>query len=198
MKPQWIRTSLFLLALAATPALAQEAEKTPAPVAPQVLLETSMGKMVIELYPDKAPKSVENFLGYVESGFYDGTIFHRVIKDFMIQGGGFTAEMDKKDTKAPIQNEADNGLANTRGTLAMARTNNPHSATAQFFINSIDNSFLNHTAKTPQGWGYTVFGKVVEGMGVVDAISGVETGIQKRMRDVPKSPVTIVKATVQK
>jgi len=163
---------------------------------PRVTLETSKGTIVVELYPDKAPKSVENFLAYVKAGVYDGTIFHRVIPGVMIQGGGFTASMEKKGTRPPIANEADNGLKNDRGTLAMARTNDPNSATNQFFINSVDNAFLNHTAKTPQGWGYAVFAKVVSGLDVVDAISAVKTGSKSGMRDVPIETVTIVKASV--
>jgi peptidyl-prolyl cis-trans isomerase B (cyclophilin B) len=159
---------------------------------PRVALDTSMGKIVIELYPDKAPKTVANFLEYVKSGFYDGTIFHRVIPGFMIQGGGFTSDMQQKPTRPTIQNEADNGLKNDRGTVAMARTPDPHSASAQFFVNVVDNKFLNHTAKTPQGWGYAVFGKVVEGMDVADKIAKVPTGAQ----DVPKTPVVLKKATV--
>ena len=143
---------------------------------PRVIIETSMGKIVLELYPDKAPKTVGNFLTYCKSGQYDGTVFHRVIPNFMIQGGGFTPNMKQKPTGQPITNEADNGLKNDRGTIAMARTQAPHSATAQFFINTVDNDFLNHRSKDQGGWGYTVFGRVVEGMDVVDAISKVKTG----------------------
>jgi cyclophilin family peptidyl-prolyl cis-trans isomerase len=164
---------------------------------PQVTLETSKGTIVLELYPEKAPKTVENFLAYVESGFFDGTIFHRVIPDFMVQGGGMTADMHKKDTNPPIQNEADNGLTNDRGTVAMARTGDPHSATAQFFINSKDNTFLNHTGKDVKGWGYAVFGKVIEGMEVVDAISAVQTTNQGGMGDVPVEPITITRASAK-
>jgi len=164
---------------------------------PQVTLETSKGTIVLELYPEKAPKTVENFLAYVESGFFDGTIFHRVIPDFMVQGGGMTADMQKKDTNPPIQNEADNGLTNDRGTVAMARTGDPHSATAQFFINSKDNTFLNHTGKDVKGWGYAVFGKVIEGMEVVDAISAVQTTNQGGMGDVPVEPITITRASAK-
>lgn len=166
-----------------------------AAVAQTVTLETSKGNIVIELYPDKAPKTVANFLAYVQAGFYDGTIFHRVIPGFMIQGGGFTADMTKKDTREPIQNESDNGLSNSRGTIAMARTSAPHSATAQFFINSVDNKGLDH-GETAQGWGYAVFGKVTEGMDVVDAISAVATAEKNGMRDVPVEPVVIQKARV--
>lgn len=167
-----------------------------APKSPQVVLETSKGKIVIELYPEKAPLTVENFLSYVKSGFYDGTIFHRVIKGFMIQGGGFTSAMSQKPTKAPVANEADKGPKNERGTIAMARTNDPHSATAQFFINLVNNDFLNHQGKNPQGWGYAAFGKVIEGMDVVDSIAKVQTGAKGEFRDVPVEPVVIQKATV--
>lgn len=161
-----------------------------------VKLETSMGDIVIDLDSQKAPKSVANFLDYVTKGHYDGTIFHRVIDGFMIQGGGFTADMTQKDTGAPIDNEADNGLKNDTYTLAMARTMDPHSATAQFFINVKKNDFLNHTAKTPQGWGYAVFGKVVKGQGVVNKIKGVATGRKGMHDDVPLEPVVITKAVV--
>ena len=161
---------------------------------PRVALETSKGKIVLELYADKAPQTVKNFLVYVDAGFYDGTIFHRVIPDFMIQGGGFTVEMKKKNTQPPIQNEADNGARNERGTIAMARTQDPHSATAQFFINTKDNDFLNHKGKSPQGWGYAVFGRVVAGMGVVDAISNTKTVTRGMFRDVPDEPIVITRA----
>lgn len=161
---------------------------------PQVLVKTSMGEFVIELYPDKAPLSVANFLRYVNDGFYGGTIFHRVIGSFMIQGGGFTADMQQKPTGAPIKNEADNGLKNDRGTIAMARTNDPHSASAQFFINTVDNDFLNFKAPSGQGWGYAVFGKVVAGMDVVDKIRAVKTGRAGMHSDVPVEPVVITKA----
>ncbi len=179
-------------------ATAQDAPKasTPASAAPRVAFETSKGRIVLELSPDKAPKSVANFLQYVKAGHYNGVIFHRVIDGFMIQGGGFTADMTQKPAQAPIQNEADNGLRNDRGTIAMARTGDPHSASAQFFINTVNNDGLNHKSKTPQGWGYTVFGKVVEGMDVVDAIAKVPTGMKKGFADVPVQPVTITKATV--
>jgi peptidyl-prolyl cis-trans isomerase B (cyclophilin B) len=155
-----------------------------------------MGDIVIELYPDKAPGSVANFLSYVKTGFYDGTIFHRVIDGFMIQGGGFTADFAEKETKASIKNEAGNGLQNTLGTIAMARTSDPHSAAAQFFINVADNAFLNHTADTEQGWGYCVFGKVVEGMETVDKIRQVPTGNRGPFGDVPQTVVLINKATL--
>ncbi len=158
---------------------------------PKVVMETSKGPFTIELYPDKAPETVKNFLAYVDAGFYDGTIFHRVIPKFMIQGGGFTPDMQQKSTRPPVKTESDNGLKNLRGTIAMARTQDPNSATAQFFINSADNAFLNFTAKTVQGWGYAVFGKVVQGMEVVDEISKVKTGAKGMHRDVPVEPVTI-------
>ncbi|MFH1036244.1 MAG: peptidylprolyl isomerase [Pseudomonadota bacterium] len=161
-----------------------------------VKIETSMGDIEVELYEDKAPKSVANFLAYVKEGHYDGTIFHRVINGFMIQGGGFTADMKQKPTKNPVDNEADNGLKNEAYTLAMARTQDPHSASAQFFINVKNNEFLNHTSKTPQGWGYAVFGKVVKGQGVINKIKAVPTGSKGMFDDVPKDAVTIVKAEV--
>ena len=161
---------------------------------PRVELDTNKGKIILELYVDKAPKTVENFFAYVDAGFYNGTIFHRVIPNFMIQGGGFAADMQQKKTRAPIDNEADKGLRNERGTIAMARTSNPHSATAQFFINTKNNDFLNHKGKSPQGWGYAVFGRVVEGMDVVDTISGVKTGTRGRFRDVPADPIVIKRA----
>ena len=162
-----------------------------------VLFETSMGNIKVELYPDKAPISVKNFLTYVREGHYDGLVFHRVIRDFMIQGGGFTKEMKETGTKhPPIKNEADNGMKNDRGTVAMARTSVVDSATAQFFINTVNNEFLNHRAKTPQGYGYAVFGKVIEGMDTVDKIRAVPTGSSGMFQDVPKQPVVILKATV--
>lgn len=161
-----------------------------------IKLETSMGDIVLELDEEKAPKSAANFLQYVEDGFYDGTIFHRVIDGFMVQGGGMDADMSQKTTRDPIENEANNGLKNDQYTVAMARTMDPHSATAQFFINVKDNGFLNFTAETPQGWGYAVFGKVVEGFDVVDAIKGVATSTAGFHENVPTEPVFIVKATV--
>jgi cyclophilin family peptidyl-prolyl cis-trans isomerase len=173
------------------------AEPAKAPANPKVVLETSLGRIVLELDAAKAPKTVANFLGYVKSGHYDGTIFHRVIPGFMIQGGGMTADMGEKRTGAPIPNEADNGLKNERGTVAMARTSDPNSATAQFFVNTVDNKFLNHSGKTAQGWGYAVFGKVVEGMDTVDKIAAVKTGNRGPHQNVPLEPVTIVKASVQ-
>jgi len=163
---------------------------------PYVELETTMGNIVIELNQEKAPYTVANFLEYVKSGHYDGTIFHRVIDGFMIQGGGMDANMTEKSTNAPIQNEADNGLKNEVGTIAMARTSDPHSATAQFFINVKDNSFLNFSGKNPQGWGYAVFGKVTEGMDIVNKIKGVPTGKYGFHADVPTTPVVITHAKV--
>jgi len=179
-------SALFILTTV-VPAGAEEAAKGN----PKVVLDTSKGKIVFELFADKAPETVKNFLAYVDATFYDGTIFHRVIPNFMIQGGGFTTDMKQKPSRDPIKNEADNGLGNQRGTIAMARTSEPHSATAQFFINSIDNDFLNYKSKTPQGWGYAVFGRVIEGMDVVDAISKVKTKTRGRYRDVPAEPVVI-------
>lgn len=163
---------------------------------PYVELETTMGNIVIELNQEKAPNTVANFLEYVKSGHYDGTIFHRVIDGFMIQGGGMDANMKEKSTNAPIQNEADNGLKNEVGTIAMARTSDPHSATAQFFINVKDNSFLNFSDKNPQGWGYAVFGKVTEGMDIVNKIKSVPTGKYGFHADVPTTPVVITHAKV--
>jgi len=161
---------------------------------PQVLMETSEGPILLELYPDKAPKTVENFLAYVDEGFYNGTIFHRVISNFMVQGGGFDENMNKKPTRAPILNEADNGLRNRIGTIAMARTNDPHSATAQFFINVNQNSFLDFREKSSsQAWGYAVFGQVINGMKTVNKIRGKRTGFKNGMGDVPQETVTIEK-----
>ena len=160
---------------------------------PKVILDTTKGQITIELYPEKAPDTVKNFLAYVDAGFYNGTIFHRVIPNFMIQGGGMSAAMKEKPTNAPVKNEADNGLKNQRGTIAMARTQVPDSATAQFFINTVDNDFLDHKTKTPQGWGYAVFGKVTEGMEVVDAITKVKTASRGGHQDVPVDTVMIIK-----
>ena len=164
---------------------------------PQVVLETSEGIIEIELMRDVAPISTSNFLNYVEEGFYNGTIFHRVISGFMIQGGGFTSSMKQKATNKPILNEADNGLSNLRGTLAMARTSDPHSATGQFFINHSDNTFLDHKAKSGQGWGYAVFGKVTQGLPVVDVIASTKTGSRSGMGDVPKENIIIISASVK-
>ncbi len=161
-----------------------------------VELHTNHGVIKLELDAEKAPKTVENFLNYVKKGHYDGTVFHRVINGFMIQGGGFEPGLTQKPTDAPIDNEANNGLKNDAYTIAMARTNDPHSATAQFFINVNDNDFLNHSSPTPQGWGYTVFGKVVEGQDVVDKIKAVKTGSKGFHQDVPSDDVVIEKAVV--
>jgi len=161
---------------------------------PQVMLETSMGNITIELFKEKAPITVKNFLGYVKDGFYDGLIFHRVIKDFMVQGGGMSEAMEQKKPKFAIKNEATNGLSNTRGTLAMARTSVVDSATSQFFINTVDNLFLNHKGKQPDSFGYCVFGQVTEGMDVVDKIRAVKTGNKNGHSDVPVEPVFIVSA----
>lgn len=160
---------------------------------PSVKIQTNHGDIILELYPDKAPKTVANFLQYAEDGFYTNTIFHRVIAGFMIQGGGFGPRFERKETRAPVVNEAFNGLKNQRGTIAMARTSEPHSATAQFFINVVDNGFLDFTDKTPSGWGYTVFGKVTKGMDVVDAIRALPTGPGGPFaRDVPQNAAIIL------
>ncbi len=162
----------------------------------QVALNTNYGRIVLDLNAEKAPKTVANFVAYVRSGHYNGTIFHRVIDGFMIQGGGFTQDMKQKPTNAPIENEADNGLTNDVGTIAMARTQDPHSASAQFFINVKSNSFLNYTSKSVQGWGYAVFGKVTQGMDVVEKIKAVPTGRVSMYSDVPLKPVIIETAEV--
>ena len=167
-----------------------------APANPRVLIETSKGAITVEVFPAQSPKSSENFLGYVRNGFYDGTVFHRVIPGFMIQGGGMTADMAEKQNGQPIANEADNGLKNLRGTLAMARTMEPDSATSQFFINVADNGFLNHRGKSMQGWGYAVFGRVVEGMDVVDAIVAVPRGRRGPHDDVPLEAVVMQRVSV--
>ena len=161
-----------------------------------VTIATTVGQMTLELDADNAPKTVENFLAYASSGFYDGTIFHRVINNFMIQGGGFTTDMEQKPTQAPVDNEANNGLKNERGTIAMARTQDPHSATAQFFINVQYNDFLNHTGENMQGWGYTVFGKITQGEDVLDKIRCVQTGSQGGHQDVPTEPIIIESISV--
>lgn len=206
-----LKSALTLLLFAGVSAISAQDTKpapAPAPAAPaatsaaaaRVALNTNMGKIVIELNAAKAPKSVENFLQYVTDKHYDGTVFHRVIPTFMIQGGGFTQDLTMKSTRAPVQNEADNGLSNLRGTVSMARTNDPHSATSQFFINVVDNPNLNHFGKdNGQTWGYAVFGKVVSGMEVVDAIKVVERGAKGPLpQDVPVSPVIILSAEVMK
>lgn len=165
--------------------------------APRVRLETTMGNIVLELDRQRAPTTVDNFLAYVNDGFYDGTIFHRVIDGFMIQGGGYTADLSRKETRPSIKNEADNGLKNIRGSIAMARTSDPHSASAQFFINVADNAMLDHKAPNGRGWGYAVFGRVTEGMDVVDKIRTQTTGVQAGFRDVPKKTITITRAVVE-
>ena len=164
----------------------------------KIIIETTSGDIKIELYDDKAPITSENFIKYIESGYFTDTIFHRVIKDFMIQGGGFTTEMSEKDSMPSIQNEASNGVSNERGTIAMARTPDPHSASSQFFINLKDNNFLDFTAETPQGWGYCAFGKVFEGMDILDKIALVDTGSYGAHQDVPKEPITINEIIIEK
>jgi peptidyl-prolyl cis-trans isomerase B (cyclophilin B) len=182
---------------AATSDASAQAAPVPPPDYPRVVLETNKGKIELELYSDKAPKTVDNFLQYVRSGFYNNTIFQRVISGFMIQTGGFSTDGKQKPTREPILNEADNRIHNDRGTIAMARTNDPHSASAQFFINLKDNGFLNHTGKNPAGWGYCVFGRVVEGMDAVDAIAAVPVNKPGQLSESqPVEPVIIVKATV--
>ena len=164
---------------------------------PQVELKTNLGNITVELYPDKAPKTVENFLGYVKEGYYNGTIFHRVIPRFMIQGGGFDKSLKQKPARQPVQNEAANGLKNEAGTVAMARTSDPHSASSQFFVNVANNSFLNYTAPTTQGYGYTVFGRVTKGMDVVNKIAATPTGSGGMFpADVPREAVVIEEARV--
>lgn len=167
---------------------------TPGPSA--VLMRTSLGDLTIELYPNEAPRTVANFLQYTEDGFYDGTIFHRVVRGFVIQGGGFTADMMEKDTREPIENEARNGLMNLRGTLSMARTMDPHSATSQFFVNTKDNAMLDHTSPTRPGWGYAVFGRVISGMETVDEIEASRVVSRAGHNDVPETPIVIESATV--
>jgi peptidyl-prolyl cis-trans isomerase B (cyclophilin B) len=189
-----LKIGLLGLLLSPLHAWAESPDSAASSTHPQVLLQTNMGNIVLELYPEKAPKTVENFLAYVNEGFYDGTIFHRVIPNFMIQGGGFTEQMSKKITRAPITNEADNGLRNRIGTVAMARTNDPHSATAQFFINVAQNSFLDFREKTDRAYGYAVFGKVTQGMKVVNKIRTVRTGFKNGHGDVPLEAVIIEKA----
>jgi len=188
--------SLAALMLSAMTHMAHAQDNAPAAAAaaPKVKLTTSMGDIVVQLDPVKAPKTVKNFLTYVNEKFYDGTIFHRVIDEFMIQGGGFTANMQQKPTKAPVASESDNGLKNDAYTIAMARTSDPNSATAQFFINVKDNASLN--APNPDGYGYTVFGKVIQGQDVVDKIKVVPTGNKGAYQNVPQEPITILTATL--
>lgn len=185
--------TLILACVAVMPAYAADTAK------PRVILETNLGSFTLELHQQEAPITVANFMQYVEDGYYSGTIFHRVIDGFMIQGGGYLEDYSKKKTRAEITNEADNGLKNKRGSVAMARTNMPHSASAQFFVNTTNNTFLDHTAKSPRGWGYAVFAQVVEGMDTIDKISGTPTGSGGPFsKDAPKTKVVIKKATLVK
>jgi len=191
-----LRTLILLFSLIPLAAAAQsepgEASNPFEQQLPRVVLHTSMGDITVELYEDQAPKSVENFLQYARDDYYDGTIFHRVITEFMIQGGGFDRDLESRPVREPIENEADNGLSNERGTIAMARTNDPHSATAQFFINAVDNPALDHRGKVSgRTWGYAVFGRVVEGMDVVDEIRYVETEARGPHQNVPVEPIVI-------
>lgn len=188
MKKYFIAAAIFILFLTGQ-AFASDA-------LPHVRLSTTMGDIVVELDPGAAPKTVDNFLAYVNSGFYDGTLFHRVIRGFMIQGGGFDASMKQKPTRPPVLNEADNGLSNRTGTIAMARTSDPHSATAQFFINVKDNDFLDHRGKNDKGWGYCVFGKVISGMDVARKIEQAPTGYRNGMNDVPRNSVILTQASL--
>lgn len=184
-------------ALLCASAVAAQETNSETTAATRVTIYTSKGAMTLELYPEQAPATVENFLQYAGDGFYDGMIFHRVISNFMIQGGGFSADMEKKPTREAIENEAGNGLKNTRGTIAMARTGDPHSATSQFFINVQDNVSLDHTGtSSSRAWGYTVFGAVVEGMEVVDDIRVAETAVVNRMRDVPVETIVIERVEI--
>ncbi|GMQ95706.1 MAG: peptidylprolyl isomerase [Gammaproteobacteria bacterium] len=192
IRPGFLFTTLFIPLLVTIPSTSMAAEH-----APRVRLETTMGNIVLQLDVKRAPVTVDNFLAYVNDGFYDGTIFHRVIDGFMIQGGGYTADFSRKTARAPIKNEADNGLKNTIGSIAMARTSDPHSANAQFFINVADNAVLDYKSPDARGWGYAVFGRVVVGMDVVDAIRTQATGVQGRLRDVPKTTITITRAVVE-
>nr|WP_020565248.1 peptidylprolyl isomerase [Methylosarcina fibrata] len=193
-----MRLPILFMMLFLTTTLSFAKENKMSDTSPKVKLTTSLGAIVIQLNAEKAPVSTANFLQYVNEGFYNGTIFHRVIKDFMAQGGGFDTGFKQKATHDPIKNEADNGLTNKRGSIAMARTPDPNSATAQFFINYRDNAFLNHTSPTPSGWGYAVFGEVVEGMDVVDAMANQPTGNRGGHQDVPKTDIVIEKAEVVK
>ncbi|MCK5190461.1 MAG: peptidyl-prolyl cis-trans isomerase [Methylococcales bacterium] len=191
-----MRLLILTLALVFTTTISFATENKMSNTQPKVKLQTTLGDIVIQLNTEKAPISAKNFLTYVNEGFYDGIIFHRVIPGFMAQGGGFTTDFTQKTVHDPIKNEADNGLQNTRGTLAMARTPDPDSATAQFFINYKDNSSLNHTSPTPNGWGYAVFTEVIEGMDVVDAMANVPTGNRGGHQDVYKTDIIIEKAEI--
>lgn len=193
-----MRTLILFMMLFLTSTLSFATEYNMSDTQTKVKLTTTLGEIIIQLNNEKAPVSSANFLTYVNEGFYNGTIFHRVIPDFMAQGGGFDTGFNQKTVHAPIKNEANNGLTNRRGTLAMARTNDPNSATAQFFINYKDNSFLNHTSQTSSGWGYAVFGEVIEGMDVVDAMAKQATGNRGGHQDVPKTDIVIEKAEVVK
>jgi peptidyl-prolyl cis-trans isomerase B (cyclophilin B) len=193
-----MRKIILFMILLLTSTLSFATENNMSDTQTKVKLTTTLGEIIIQLNTEKAPVSSANFLTYVNEGFYNGTIFHRIIPDFMAQGGGFDTSFNQKATHAPIINEADNGLKNTRGTLAMARTNDPNSATAQFFINYKDNAFLNHTGKNASGWGYAVFGEVIEGMDVVDAMAKQPTGNRGGQQDVPKTDIVIEKAEVIK
>lgn len=197
MKKLFITLFTLLLCCAILPAHAQpNKSSTHGKKTTMVKLHTNLGTITLQLDAEKAPATVKNFLDYVSAGFYDNTIFHRVIDSFMIQGGGFESDMNQKSVNAPIKNEAANGLSNDKYTIAMARTSDPHSATAQFFINTKDNGFLNYTASNSQGFGYCVFGKVIEGTEVVDAINKVKTGNKSGHQDVPKEDVIVTKAEV--
>ncbi|MDD5462770.1 MAG: peptidylprolyl isomerase [Methylococcales bacterium] len=193
-----MRVLVFSMMLFLTTTISFAKENNMTDTQTKVKLTTSLGEVIIQLDTEKAPVSSANFLAYVNEGFYNGTIFHRIIPDFMAQGGGFDTGFNQKAVHAPIKNEANNGLTNRRGTLAMARTNDPNSATAQFFINYKDNSFLNHTSQTSSGWGYAVFGEVIEGMDVVDAMAKQPTGNRGGHQDVPKTDIVIEKAEVIK
>ena len=194
-----MRKIIFFMLLLLTSTHSFSTEKIMSETQTKVKLTTTLGEIIIQLNTEKAPLSSANFLTYVNEGFYNGTIFHRIIPDFMAQGGGFDVKFDQKSVHGAIKNEANNGLKNTRGTLAMARTNDPHSATAQFFINyKDDNSFLNHTSETSSGWGYAVFGEVIEGMDVVDAMAKQATSNRGGHENVPKTDIVIEKAEVVK
>jgi cyclophilin family peptidyl-prolyl cis-trans isomerase len=193
-----MRTLILSMMLFLISTLSFATENTMSDTPTKVKLTTTLGEIIIQLNSEKAPVSSANFLTYVNEGFYNGTIFHRVIPGFMAQGGGFDTSFNQKAVHSPIKNEADNGLTNLRGTIAMARTNDPNSATAQFFINYKDNSFLNFTSQTPSGWGYAVFGEVIEGMDVVDAMSKQATGNRGGHQDVPETDIVIEKAEVIK
>jgi peptidyl-prolyl cis-trans isomerase B (cyclophilin B) len=191
-----MRPIILIMMFFLTTSLSFATETKMSDTQPKVKLQTTLGVIIIQLDAEKAPLSTKNFLTYVKEGFYDGTIFHRVIPGFMAQGGGFTTDFEQKPVHDPIKNEADNGLKNTRGTLAMARTPDPDSATAQFFINYKDNTFLDYKSSTPSGWGYAVFGEVIEGMDVVDAMTKTPTGNRGGHQDVPKTDIIIEKAEI--